>query len=257
MSKVKRIYGWNPDLPDHRDHLFLAHPGVAIQTVQLSDKYKLPPIVDQGQVGSCTGNSSSSHIGFNLLNNQDTNKTAWFQPSRLMAYYDGRIPEKSTKQDAGAEIRDVIKGLATYGIAHETIWPYNTKKVTRKPSAAAYADGLKFKAVKYQRLNNANKAALIGCLLSGSPFVFGFTVYDSFESNEVAKSGIVPMPGDRESVLGGHATFGVGYDEPSDRFYGLNSWGTGWGQKGLFTIPGAYLTNTNLADDFWTIQTIL
>jgi C1A family cysteine protease len=95
-----------------------------------------------------------------------------------------------------------------------------------------------------------------GCLASGYPFVYGFTVYESFESDEVAKTGAAPMPTAGEKVLGGHAVVAVGYDDASQRFISRNSWGTGWGMAGYFTIPYAYLTDGNLADDFWTIRLV-
>ena len=95
-----------------------------------------------------------------------------------------------------------------------------------------------------------------GCLASGYPFVFGFTVYESFESQEVAQTGIVPMPQSTEQVMGGHAVLAVGYDDAQQRFIVRNSWGEGWGMHGYFTMPYAYLTDSNLSDDFWTIRLI-
>ena len=95
-----------------------------------------------------------------------------------------------------------------------------------------------------------------GCLASGFPFVFGFTVYESFESQEVAKTGMVPMPAAGESVLGGHAVLAVGYDDGHQRFIVRNSWGTGWGMQGYFTMPYAYLTERDLSSDFWTIRLV-
>jgi C1A family cysteine protease len=95
---------------------------------------------------------------------------------------------------------------------------------------------------------------LKGCIASGYPFVFGFTVYDAFESQEVAKTGVLNMPGPKEKVQGGHAVLAVGYDDATQRFAVRNSWGKDWGIKGYFTIPYSYLTTTNLADDFWTIR---
>lgn len=95
-----------------------------------------------------------------------------------------------------------------------------------------------------------------GCLAHNYPFVFGFTVYDSFESPAVAKTGVMPMPGPAEKVQGGHAVLAVGYDEKLQRFIIRNSWGSGWGQMGYFTMPYAYITQSNLADDFWTIRVV-
>jgi C1A family cysteine protease len=91
-------------------------------------------------------------------------------------------------------------------------------------------------------------------LALGFPFIFGFSVYESFESETVSRTGIVPMPSPGEKMLGGHAVLAVGYDDTTQRFLVRNSWGTSWGMKGYFTIPYAYLTDRNLSDDFWLVQ---
>lgn len=96
-----------------------------------------------------------------------------------------------------------------------------------------------------------------GCLASGYPFVLGFTVYDAFEGDDVAKSGVLNLPDySTEKPLGGHAVLAVGYDDASQRFIIRNSWGSNWGQSGYFTMPYAYLLDENLSDDFWTIRLI-
>jgi C1A family cysteine protease len=48
----------------------------------------------------------------------------------------------------------------------------------------------------------------------------------------------------------------VGYDDAQQRFIVRNSWGAGWGLKGYFTLPYAYVTGTDLASDFWTIRVV-
>jgi C1A family cysteine protease len=95
-----------------------------------------------------------------------------------------------------------------------------------------------------------------GCLASGYPFVFGFTVYESFENQQVAQTGHAPMPTPNEQVLGGHAVMAVGYEDAHHWFIVRNSWGTGWGMQGYFTLPYAYLLDTNLSSDFWTIRIV-
>jgi C1A family cysteine protease len=92
------------------------------------------------------------------------------------------------------------------------------------------------------------------CLAEGYPFVFGFTVYESFESEEVAKTGKMIMPKKGEAQVGGHAVIAVGYS--GSRFIVRNSWGTSWGMAGYFTMPFDYLLDENLSDDFWTIRLV-
>ncbi len=111
------------------------------------------------------------------------------------------------------------------------------------------------KAVLYKRVTQiANQ--MKGCLASGYPFVFGFSVYESFMSPAVAKSGHALMPKPNERIEGGHAVLAVGYDDANQWFIVRNSWGTGWGIKGYFTLPYAYLLDQNLADDFWMIRVV-
>jgi len=79
-------------------------------------------------------------------------------------------------------------------------------------------------------------------------------VYESFESQQVAQSGVVQMPQPGERVLGGHAVVAVGYQDAAKRFIVRNSWGPAWGMKGYFTMPYDYLANRDLSDDFWVVR---
>ena len=256
-------YGWKPDLPDHRDFLFATPPATAAALPTKVDlRAKCPPVYDQGQLGSCTANAIAGAIEFD----QKKQGLPEFTPSRLFIYYNERVLEGTPPSvDSGAQIRDGIKSVASQGVCKETSWPYSDQntnpnpcpscKYAKKPTAACYTEATAHKITVYQRLNSAVISTLKGCLAGGFPFVFGFTVYESFESPQVAKTGIVPMPGPQEKVVGGHAVVAVGYDDVKQQFIVRNSWGTSWGLKGYFMMPYGYLTNTNLADDFWTIQT--
>src|SRR5262249_42066954 len=147
-----------------------------------------------------------------------------FVPSRLFIYYNERVIEGTVDEDAGAMIRDGIKSVAKQGAPHERLWPYTIAKFQTKPPRAAYTDAAKHPAGLYQRLTQT-PLQLNGCLASGCPFVFGFSVYESFESDAVARSGRVEMPKPKEALVGGHAVMAVGYDDPSERFIVRNSWG--------------------------------
>jgi len=64
------------------------------------------------------------------------------------------------------------------------------------------------------------------------------------------------MPAKSEKLLGGHAVLVVGYDDTAKRFVVRNSWGAGWAMGGYFTIPYDYYTDSNLADDLWTVRLV-
>jgi C1A family cysteine protease len=178
-----------------------------------------------------------------------------FMPSRLFIYYNERAMEGTVSEDSGAQTRDGIKSVAQQGDCPETLWPYDVTKFAVKPPAQCYQQALKLKAVQYQRLSQTLNQ-LKGCLASGYPFVFGFTVYSSFESQQVAQTGHAPMPSPAEASIGGHAVMAVGYDDSQNWFIVRNSWGVGWGMQGYFTLPYAYLLEQNLASDFWTIRIV-
>ena len=178
-----------------------------------------------------------------------------FVPSRLFIYYNERVIEGTVGFDSGAQLRDGIKSVASQGVCPELEWPYVIDNFTTKPSAKAYKDAKLDRAVSYQSLvQDLNQ--MKGCLASGYPFIFGFTVYQSFESEAVKRTGHAPMPGWGERPIGGHAVMAVGYDDASQWFLVRNSWGAAWGMKGYFTMPYSYLIQAGLSRDFWTIRLV-
>lgn len=253
--KMPRL-GWVPDTPDQRDLLFRIPrrfkapanlPGACDMTSAM------PPVYDQGDLGSCTANAIGAAYEYLQMKAQSD-----FTPSRLFIYYNERVMEGSVKSDAGAMIRDGVKSIAKKGVAKETTWPYLITKFADKPPVAAYTEAKKEKATSYERVFGSpgarNIDELRAALASGFPVIFGFTVYESFMSAAVAKSGVVPMPKKSERVLGGHAVLAVGYDHAATRVIVRNSWGDGWAKAGYFTMPYAYLTSPALSDDFWKVE---
>ncbi|HZK71033.1 MAG TPA: C1 family peptidase [Clostridia bacterium] len=244
---TKRIFGWKPDKPDFRDIKYKVVRAVKLPaSVDLRDL--LSPIEDQGNIGSCTAHAGVAALEY--LENK--NKVKFTDLSRLFVYYNTRVIEKTVSYDSGAEIRNTIKAMAKQGVCNEGMCPYIEKNYKKKPPASCYTDGIKRKILTYSRLTTLTD--MKSCLASGFPFQFGFSVYSSFCSDKVAETGIVNLPTKRESLEGGHAVLAVGYDDSTQRFLVRNSWSAEWGMKGYFTIPYKYLTNSNLADDFWKIE---
>lgn len=246
---IKHSFGWVRDLPDHRDFQYAAVRRVTARLPTAVDlRPACPPVEDQGNLGSCTANAIAGALEFLELKDG----LPLMDLSRLFVYYNERVMEHTVQSDSGAQIRDGIKSVAKQGVCSELKWPYLISKFKLKPTPTCYKEALKHRIVEYQSL--ASLTDMRACLSDGYPFVFGYAVYESFESEQVAQTGVVPMPQKNERLLGGHAVLAVGYSDKQKRFIVRNSWGTGWGMQGYFTMPYAYLTNPQLASDFWVVR---
>jgi C1A family cysteine protease len=251
MMGTKRIlkFGWLPDVPDFKDF--------DISLLKLPTK-KLPeavdlrkecsPVEDQGNLGSCTANAAAGAVEFLEIKAAGND---FIDASRLFIYRNSRALINTIDYDSGAYLRDTVKTLAKEGVCSEASWPYDISKFTQQPPDACYAEALDHQILSYYRMNKVKE--MKACLAGGIPFVFGFSVYSSFMTDTVAKTGKAKMPKFWERCLGGHAVMAVGYDDKQERFIVRNSWGAGWGLKGYFTMPYAYLESRNLSDDFWAI----
>ncbi len=246
-------YGYVPDQHDPKDLIYQSvRPSMAPLPANVDLRQLCSPVRDQGNLGSCTGFAIAVGYREFLLKKLGV---PFVQLSPLFLYYEERVLEHDVAQDAGAMPRDGFKVLAKIGCAPESDDPYDVAKFTKPPSAKAVKDAAQYKIAAYHRLLTLNDMRT--CLAGGGCFVIGFKVYDSCESDAVAKTGKVPMPVlATEQLLGGHAVFCAGYRTDSaiaggGAFIVKNSWGTGWGDGGYFYMPYAFAT-THLITDAWT-----
>ena len=135
------------------------------------------------------------------------------------------------------------------------MWSYDVSKFTTKPGENLYNEAKHHLAVKYSRvlqdIDHIKEA-----LNRGFPICFGFSVYNSFETEEVANTGIMSMPKKDESLLGGHAVLAVGYDDTKKCIIVRNSWGKEWGDNGYFYMPYDFIIDSDLASDFWIVERV-
>jgi len=265
-------YEWRKYNPDGRDYHYtwkrqdLDIRDYSFSRLGLTTTLKeLPPVInlrrwcsyieDQERLGSCTANAWGSLLEYNE-NRYRVSGEPYIDLSRLFIYYNERVIDGSINEDAGAYLVSGAKALRKWGVCPEYKLPYKINKFTERPSDLCYDCALGYRIKGYYRLRTLRDMKT--SLSNGMPFVFGFLVFESFETNIVANTGIVPVPDvEHEQVLGGHAVMAVGYNDYQRRFLVRNSWGRDWGLKGTnagyFTMPYDYITDSDLAGDFWTV----
>lgn len=246
MSNAR--YGYRRDRHDPRDHLF--KPAAIRLPASVDLRPHCPAVMDQGQLGSCTAHGITGALRYELMRAGAKDIAL----SRLQLYYDERAIEGTVRQDAGAEIRDGIKSAGKLGVGRETFWPYQVAKFRSKPAAKVYADAVQFEALAYERVE-VRADAIKAAIAAGFPVVIGVTLYNSFESQAVERSGVVPMPAPGEAIAGGHCMYVVGYGQKPGTFTVRNSWGKSWGDAGDCYMPEAYLGSTHYGSDYWIIRT--
>ena len=262
--KIAR-YGWLPDLPDHSDRIYNLERKV-YRSEELPEVFSLrehmPPVYNQGELGSCTGNGIAAVLESAEIK-QGIQPTE--TPSRLFIYYGERVIEGTVETDSGAQIRDGIQVVATEGAPPEKYWPYEIQKFKEKPSAEADEQAKKYKAIEYLKVLAGTAGSPVRSpIQDGLPVVFGFTVPASFESqtwNPAAE--FLPLPAQGEESIGGHCVVIVGWDFslkrfPVNVFEIRNSWGDEWGEQGYFWMDARYIyePTRGLSSDFWVIDKV-
>lgn len=245
---IQRTYGCVPDLADARDRLYRPRAIKLATEVDLTDS--LPPVLDQETIGSCVLHGTSEAFRARLKADGRSD----IAPSRLQFYYDTRVSEGTAGEDAGCQIRDAIKILRTTGVAPESDWPYIVSRYFLAPPPSVNQDRVGYPDFDYERVD-VDAVAVKTALSEGFPVIIGLSLYDSFEGDTVAATGIVPMPNlQTERVVGGHCMLAIGYGQHSGLIKVRNSWGADWGDKGNCYIPEEIIGSTDYGSDYWIIK---
>jgi C1A family cysteine protease len=261
MTRHDMRLGYHPDVLDPRDHIYRDHLTAPPPPPSASLVPNCPPIWNQQTLGCCTGEGSARALAIVRAKAG----LPYMEPSVLFIYFNERSLEGTVDSDAGAMVRDGVKTLHKLGVPPSSAWPFDVSKFKEKPSADAYAQATPHRALTYQRIVETTMAgrerAIKTALAAGWPVVFGFTVMSSFESDEVARTGIVPDPQPGEQVLGGHCVVFTGYNDApfsdvGDQPFFDNSWSESFGRGGRFTMSWHQATNPKTASDYWVLKTV-
>lgn len=169
------------------------------------------PVLNQGDLGSCTGNAAEAFAGTDPLY--------------------AAIPATVKARPTGDADADETQAVALYSAATRldnvqgVYPPTDTGSTGVAVAKAAQKAGLISGYQHAFSLDSALKA------LSVSPLIVGVNWYEGFDSPD--SSGLVTISG---SVRGGHEFLLYGIDATKQRVLARNSWGESFGLKGTFSF---------------------
>ena len=224
---MKRL-GWKKDKFDKRDFI---HKISAVKVPAVFVLPNVPPVRDQGAVGSCVGFG----IGANITGWAMAQKvyTEWFSPNWI--YNGARFIEGSLKQDAGAYPKDALDWLVTKGCLLEHFWPYNPNKLDpTSPPSKFNSEAAKFPVISYYRITGG-ATAICDAIANGYYVSIGTPWFNKWMNPPV--TGILSTVSKSDGIAGGHETCLYGYDQNKQLFNGMNSWSSDWGNQGHYQMP--------------------
>jgi len=207
------------------------------------------PIFNQGAEGSSVGFAVAASVEYQIV--KHLGKKVRISPRYIYNY--ARKLSGNLKTDSGTTVKSAIDIVKKYGAVTEKEWPYKAGEYSKDLPA-------KLETADYYLINNSYLLKSVGKIIEAmdahGPIVIGITIYESFyESSASAKTtetGIVPLPKEKENVVGGHAVCLVGYDSKEKMFKFRNSWGTGWGDKGYGHLSFDYIEK--FSSDAWAFE---
>ncbi len=193
----------------------------------------LPPVKNQGQIGSCAA-WASVYYAKTIQENQERRwgaDNADHQYSPLFTYN-----QITRGVNTGTAIQDHMVLMEKLGAAPFSTFPY-VENLNVQPDASVLKAAEKYPASSHKNLDTYDSStktwsvkleSVKATLAEGLPVAGGFQVYENLYSY---RGGIYNKAGGAAS--GGHAMCIIGYDDSKRALHLVNSWGTSWGDEGF------------------------
>ncbi|MCC7491134.1 MAG: C1 family peptidase [Fimbriimonadaceae bacterium] len=207
--------------------------------VRANTSASLPPVGNQGQLGSCTAWA----IGYGLATVEQQRQRRWgageaaHQGSPAFLYALCLRAEGNPCND-GTQLTTAMDILVKQGCSSLKVVPYSDAGCTTAPKTTDQAN---FRLRSYKSIDPKNRLALQQELTKGRTIAFGAQLDNDFDSPNGAVvyhgSGVPMREGAQHAA---HAMLLVGYDDTRQAYRVLNSWGPNWGDGGYLWL--AYAT---------------
>jgi C1A family cysteine protease len=218
--------------------------GIAVSGL-LDYTSEMGPVRDSGSEGSTVGFAVADALEYQIK--KTSGKEIMISPRYI--YYEARVLEGTTDQDAGTSLRDAIRVLRQVGAVAEDVWPYRAGEFSMKPPKAV-EQAEHYKITQSHILNNSTE--IKAALQRFGPVPGGFVMYRSAMSEAARKDGVIQMPITNELVEGGHAVCFVGFDDSKNMLKFKNQWTQEWGDQGYGYLPYEYADK--FVSDAWAIS---
>ena len=191
----------------------------------------VPPIGDQGRVGSC----AAWAIGYGILGWYAATQPHQGAPFAALSLYN----QVNGGVDGGSRSIDIYRVLQNKGIVEQAVWTHGPTDYRSQPAGAEAADALRHRTAagtylfQGQNQGGAAQQVIETALAAGRPVAIGLPIYIPFKYLNSADS-LMTASKATGGNLGGHMVAAYGYDQTGVKI--ANSWGTGWGSSGWATL---------------------
>jgi hypothetical protein len=239
-DSVRNLRNVVPDSVDFRDRPY--RPAVAFAPLP-----HLPPPpathrprLNQRDTSACTGFALATVVHV-LTSRRDRTSAVPVSPFMLYGMARRYDELRGEAPDGGSSLRGALKGWFKHGVCREALWP---KLVEPKPTRANdwWDDAVRRPLGAYYRVDSRSVVDMQVALNETGVLLASALAHAGWDEGYTRKGGrkatpngvwTIPYPW-KASPDDGHAFAIVGYDQ--DGFIVQNSWGNGWGTRGLAVL---------------------